>query len=91
MNTLHAILEGAVSMASLIAAMFFLRYWSRTRDGFYMLFAAAFAIDAVSRFALVAVNVDDQPSEPFFYLPRLVMFSLIIAAVIHKNRPRTGR
>lgn len=88
---LHPILEGAVSMASLIAALFFLRFWTRTRDSFYLLFSIAFAIDAVSRFVLVASPVADKPAEPFYYLPRLVMFALIIAAVIQKNRPRPGR
>lgn len=91
MNTLHLILEGAVSMTSLIAALFFLRFWTRTRDEFFLLFAAAFVIDAGSRFVLASVSVSDQPSEPFYYLPRLVMFGLIIAAVVRKNRPRPGR
>jgi hypothetical protein len=91
MHALHIILEGAVAMASLVVALFFLRFWNRTRDVFYLLFAVAFAIDAVSRFVLAAANVSDQPAEPFYYLPRLVMFGLIIVAVIQKNRPRPGR
>jgi hypothetical protein len=91
MNMLHIIMEGAVSMASLIAALFFLRFWTRTRDEFYLLFAVAFAIDAVSRFVLASVHVSDQPAEPFYYLPRLLMFALIIVAVVRKNRPRAGR
>lgn len=91
MNSLHIILEGAVAMASLTAALFFLRFWNRTGDVFYLMFAVAFAIDAVSRFVLATANVSDQPSEPFYYLPRLVMFGLIIIAVIQKNRPQPGR
>ena len=91
MNALHLILEGAVAMASLTVALFFLRYWSRTRDSFYLLFAVAFVIDAISRFVLAAANISDQPAEPFYFLPRLLMFGLIILAVIQKNRPRPGR
>ncbi|MCZ7593529.1 MAG: DUF5985 family protein [Hyphomicrobium sp.] len=29
--------------------------------------------------------------EPLYYLVRLVMFGLIIAAIVHKNRPRRSR
>jgi hypothetical protein len=91
MTGVRSIIEGAVSMASLVAALFFLRFWIRTRDEFFLLFAIAFALDAVSRFVLASVNVSDQPAEPLFYLPRLVMFGLIIVAVLRKNRPRPGR
>jgi hypothetical protein len=91
MGGVHSILEGAVSMASLVAALFFLRFWTRTRDEFFLLFAIAFAIDAVTRFVFTAAQVSNQPSEPFYYLPRLVVFGLIIFAVVRKNRPRAGR
>jgi hypothetical protein len=83
-------LAGAASMLSLVAALFFLRFWRRTRDSFFLLFAIAFAIDALTRFVLGWANVPDE-SQPYYYLPRLVMFGLIIVAVIQKNRPRAGR
>jgi hypothetical protein len=90
MSALSSMLAGAASMLSLVAALFFLRFWRRTRDSFFLLFAIAFAIDALTRFVLGWANVPDE-SQPYYYLPRLVMFGLIIVAVIQKNRPRAGR
>lgn len=87
MDALRLTLQGAVSMASLVAALFFLRFWIRTRDVFFLLFAAAFAVETASRFILGSVQVSDE-SEPYYYLPRLVGFSLILLAVVLKNAER---
>jgi hypothetical protein len=86
-GSLTAVLAGAVAMASFVAALFFLKYWRRTRDSFFLLFALAFGIDALSRFVLGIARVADE-SEPLYYIPRLVAFSLIILAIVLKNRPQ---
>ena len=85
MSPLLALLTGAIAALSLVAALFFLRFWKRTHDRFFLLFALAFAIDGLSRLIVAAIHLSDE-SEPFSYLPRLVTFSLIIAAVVSKNR-----
>jgi hypothetical protein len=79
------LLTGAIAALSGVAALFFLRFWRRTRDRFFLLFATAFAIDGLSRLAAAAIHLSDE-SEPYSYLPRLVTFGLIIAAVVLKNR-----
>ncbi len=89
METLGTLLIGAVSMGSLVAALFFLRCWSRTRDVFFLFFAAAFLIEALSRFALAFHRTGDE-TEPLYYLPRLFAFSLIAVAVVLKNRPHNS-
>jgi uncharacterized protein DUF5985 len=82
---------GAVAMASLVAALFFLRFWRQTHDSFFLLFSLAFALDAASRVALGLSHVTSE-EEPFFYIARLVTYGLIIAAIVQKNRPgRKGR
>ncbi len=81
-----SVLMGAVAMASLVATLFFLRFWRQTKDNFFLLFAIAFAINALSRFVLGLLHVSDE-TEPLFYLARLVTFGLIILAIIQKNRP----
>jgi hypothetical protein len=86
MDVLNSVLTGAVAMTSLVAALFFLKFWQQTRDAFFLMFALAFGLDAVTRFALGLVHVSNE-TEPFFYLPRLVTFGLIIVAIIQKNRP----
>jgi hypothetical protein len=86
-----SVLMGAVAMASFVATLFFLRFWRQTRDGFFLLFAVAFGLDAATRSVLGLGQVSDE-AEPLFYLARLVTFALIIVAIIQKNRPgRPGR
>jgi uncharacterized protein DUF5985 len=82
-------LSGAAAMASLAVALFFLKYWRRTRDTFFLLFAAAFVIDAASRFALGIGQVSDT-AEPIYFLPRLVTFGLIAIAIVGKNASRNS-
>ncbi len=89
MPNLASALMGAVSLASLIAALFFLKFWRRTSDEFFLLFAAAFAIDAVSRFALAVTPISSE-AEPVAYLPRLMTFGLILLAIIRKNTGNSG-
>lgn len=85
MGHLITLATGVIATLSLVAALFFLRFWSRTRDRFFLLFALAFAIDGASRLLLAAIHLPNE-FEPYTYLPRLVTFSLIIAAVVLKNR-----
>lgn len=82
---LEAFLLGIIVTASLVTAAFFFRFWRKTRDSFFLSFAAAFAIEGVNRIAFLAI---DQPSEgsPAIYLVRLVAFLLILVAIIAKNR-----
>ena len=86
MRLLDAFLLGASAMGSLAAALFFLRFYRRSHDRFFLFFAAAFAIEGFSRLPL-ALEIPSSETEPLYYLPRLVAFSLIALAVILKNRP----
>jgi hypothetical protein len=78
---------GAIAMASLVACLFFIRFWRETKDRFFLLFAVAFGVDALTRTLLAICDVA-QEDEPFFYLGRLLTFLLIILAIIDKNRLR---
>jgi hypothetical protein len=85
-SDLYPMLLGAVAMASFVATLFFLRFWTQTRDQLFLFFAAAFALDTISRVALALSHPGDE-LEPLYYLSRLVMFGLIIVGIIQKNRP----
>lgn len=85
-NTLASMLMGAVAMASLVAMLFFLRFWRLTRDSFFFLFAVGFGIDGMTR-SVLGLNEISAEAEPFFYVARLVTFGTIIFAIIQKNRP----
>lgn len=79
------LLLGAIGMASLVAAAFFLRFFVRTRDRFFLLFACSFFIEGLNRFAL---GLADQPNEgaSWVYLVRLFSYVLILIAIAEKNR-----
>jgi hypothetical protein len=87
MTHLGPVLGGSVAACSLVAALFFLKFWRRTGDRFFLLFSAAFTVDAGSRFLLAAVAVSDT-TEPMYYVSRLVTFGLILTAIIQKNAGR---
>lgn len=85
-----SVLMGAVAMASFVAMLFFLKFWRHTRNSFFLLFAAAFGIDAVGRVALGIIETSNE-NDPVAYLSRLVTFVLIVVAIVQKNRPRRNR
>lgn len=86
MQSAEVFLAGAVAMASATASLFFMRFWLRTRDPLFVWFSIAFAVEAVNR-CVLTFQYSPNESEPLFYLPRLLAFSLIALAVFLKNRP----
>lgn len=84
---MNSLILGAIATASLVAALFFLRFWRDTHDRFFLLFAIAFLVEALNRAALGLTNVA-QEHEPFFYLVRLLAYGLIIVAIVDKNRTK---
>lgn len=86
MIELNAMLVGAVAMASVVAGVFFLRFWRDTSDVFFLLFGIAFILDAIARIALASGVTDDV--ETVCLIARLVTYSLILVAIVLKNRPR---
>jgi uncharacterized membrane protein HdeD (DUF308 family) len=85
-TTAITMLQGAVAMASLVAALFFVRFWRQTKDPFFLLFGIAFGLDAVTR-VVIGISATSDETEPFIYIARLVSFALIIVAILQKNRP----
>ena len=77
--------SGATMMGCLGVGLFFLRYWKRTGDRFFVLFSVAFGILALERFLVILLEL---PSEmlAWVYVPRLFSFLLILAAIFDKNR-----
>ena len=80
---------GLITMGYLIAGLFFLRFWTRTRDGLFAAFCAAFWLLALSQ-GLVALSGVSREEQTWFYLLRVVAFLLIIAAVAAKNLRTRG-
>lgn len=81
---LNAWLSGAIFMAAMVIALFFLRYWRHSRDRLFIYFAAAFVLEGIHR--LLQVWPEQAADMPAYYLLRLVEYALILAAIIQKNR-----
>ncbi|MDQ9171627.1 DUF5985 family protein [Oxalobacteraceae bacterium R-40] len=78
---------GAIAMASLVISLFFLRFWKTTRDRFFLFFAASFLLEAINRI-MTGISVLQNEESPLYYLIRLIAYSLIIIAIIDKNKTR---
>jgi hypothetical protein len=84
---MNQMLMGAIAVSSLLAGLFFMRFWRQTRDPFFLFFALSFWIEAANRVALGLFAGADEESV-LFYSVRLVSYGLILLAIWHKNRPR---
>ena len=78
-------LGGMLAMGYLVAALFFLRYWRRTRDRLFASFAVALFILAVQR-ALLAADLAIVEDRTWYYGLRLLAFVIILLAILDKNR-----
>ncbi|MGE0397759.1 MAG: DUF5985 family protein [Kofleriaceae bacterium] len=74
---------GALTLSCVIAGVYFLRYWSTTRDRFFLWFAAAFVTFAVN-WVLIGFGVGGEHTH-FVFVVRLAGFLMIIAAIVGKN------
>ncbi|GAB3387842.1 DUF5985 family protein [Massilia agri] len=81
---------GAISMASVTIALFFLRFWRNTGDRFFLYFALSFFIEGVHRIYSAALNEAGEDS-PLHYLIRLLAYGLILWAILEKNLPQRER
>ena len=73
-------------MGFVTSALFFLRFWTRTRDRLFAIFSLAFAILALERWVLFLTYHGEDESQAVVYLMRAFSFGLIIYGVIEKNR-----
>jgi hypothetical protein len=81
-------LWGATAATSLVASMFFLRFWKDTRDRLFAVLSAAFCVFALN-YVLLACFVPSNETRHLLYLVRLLAFALILAGIVDKNlRPR---
>jgi hypothetical protein len=82
-------LTGAIACASLLVAVFFLRFWKSTGDRFFLYFALSFGIQGLNRIH-IGLKGPASEDEATIYLIRLAAYILILVAIWQKNRPLTG-
>jgi hypothetical protein len=78
-------LTGAIVLANLAVALFFLRFWRDTGDRLFAIFSAAFVLLAVARFGLALSNLTTEGDTPWYWV-RLAAYVLILLAILDKNR-----
>lgn len=78
-------MSGVIAMGFLVSGLFFLRFWRRTRDLLFVAFALAFWLLAANQTLLVLLDIPYE-ERSWIYLLRLAAFTLIIVAVVRKNR-----
>ena len=76
---------GALVFASAAAGIFFLRFWRRTRDRLFGIFAIALWLLGLN-WLLLAFTDADAEFRPALYLIRLLAFIMILLAIWDKNR-----
>lgn len=86
----EGLIAGALATGFLVAGLFFLKFWSRTRDGLFLAFSAAFGLLALGN-ALPVLLGTPHEERSGLYLIRLAAFVLIIVAVLAKNLRRGER
>lgn len=82
---INIFLGGAIMACCWVAALFFAKYWRRTRDLLFGGFAFAFFLLGVERIILAYMRSQPEMTSPAVYLMRLAAFLIIIAAILHKN------
>lgn len=78
-------LSGAVAMGFGIAGLFFLRFWSKTRDQLFLAFTLAFWLLGLGQ-AMLAFSSVPAEERSWLYLLRLAAFVIILVAIWRKNK-----
>jgi hypothetical protein len=86
---MNLIMSGAVAMGFGVAGLFFLRFWRKTRDRLFALFALALFVMSANRIEL-ALSALRGARDDHLYWVRLIAFVLILAAILDKNRSRSS-
>ena len=78
-------LSGAIVMGFVIAGLFFLRFWKRTRENLFVAFALAFWLLGLTQALLTFTDIPVE-ERSWLYLLRLSAFLLILGSIWVKNR-----
>jgi hypothetical protein len=82
-DVINAFLSGVIVMGHATAGLFFLRFWRRTQDRLFLLFAIAFWLLGLIRIVMLALNQTDEDHWLFWF--RFAAYLVILAAIIDKN------
>jgi hypothetical protein len=75
---------GVLAAGFAVCALFFLRFWTRTKDQLFLAFAIAFALLALQQSLGVFLGLPEE-DRTWIYLLRLAAFVVLIFAILRKN------
>jgi hypothetical protein len=78
-------LSGAILLANAVIGLFFFRFWTKTSDRLFLIFALAFWALAIERILLLIIDPTHE-FRSYVYTVRLFAFLLILTAIVDKNR-----
>jgi peptidoglycan/LPS O-acetylase OafA/YrhL len=78
-------MHGMLVFASLVVALQFLKFWRLSHDRFFVWFALAFVLLGAGWLARAFTSEASEHSY-YVYIPRVLGFLLILAAILDKNR-----
>jgi uncharacterized membrane protein YfhO len=67
-----------------VAALFFFKFWKRTKDALFANFGVAFVLFALSQVTSLAFDGPND-DKTWVYLLRLVAFVMLLIAIVGKN------
>ena len=82
-------LGGAIAMGFTVAALFFLKFWRRTREGLFLAFSGSFLLLGITQ-ALLTLSGVPTEERSWLYLLRLMAFLMLLAALWWQNRGGRG-
>jgi hypothetical protein len=82
---LNTFLGGAIVMGFAVAALMFLRFFKRTREGLFLAFSGSFLLLGMTQALLTLGDFADE-ERSWLYLLRLAAFLLILFAMFWQNR-----
>lgn len=78
-------LRGALAMACMAAALFFVRFWRQSRERLMLVLAGAFGVLGVSWALLAGYGLDEEANVQIYAL-RALAFGLLALGIVDKNR-----
>jgi len=77
-------LLGVITTSSLVASLFFLRFWRSTKDLLFLAFAVFFVIEGGSHAFVVSLSHPNEGSV-WLFLVRLLSILAVLGAILWKN------
>jgi uncharacterized membrane protein YbhN (UPF0104 family) len=88
---LNGFVTGRTTMSFIVIGVYFVKFWTRTRDSLFIAFAIAFWLLAANQ-ALLSLDTVPREERSWIYLLRVAAFIFIAIAIVRKNaRTRSGR